>query len=157
MSLKPNGLKPTPKSRLFTNIHLFCVQKMGCSTLAPWPKYLPPALEARMIATWSDSLHRLEDFPLVWRGTTTAIWDALSLFHPTSSLDESLYSWLRPYLSFHRGMPDWLLPFLQLFCNHHLFSRGMRAGQSPLQLAGIDNSPTLASIFDNLFANPATA
>ena len=126
-------------------------------TLAPWPKYLPPTLEARMIATWSDSLHRLEDFPPVWRGSATAILDALTLFHPTSSLAESLHSWLRPYLSIHRGMPDWLLPILQLFCNHHVFSRGMRAGQSPLQLAGIDNSPTLASIFDNLFANPATA
>ena len=126
-------------------------------TLAPWPKYMPPTLKAWMIATWSDSLHRLEDIPPVWRGTATAIWDALSLFHPTSSLAESRHSWLRPYLSIHRGMPDWLLPILQLFCNHHLFSRGMRAGQSPLQLAGIDNPPTLASIIDNLFANPATA
>jgi hypothetical protein len=29
----------------------------------------------------------------------------LELFHRTSSLAESLNSWLRPYLQIHRGMP----------------------------------------------------
>jgi len=96
----------------------------------------------------------VEDFPPQWRKTATAIWDALSLFHRSSSLAESLHSWLRPYLSIHRGMPDWLLPLLQLFWNHHIFTRGKRAGQSPLQLAGVEKVPSLASVFGNLFSEP---
>lgn len=126
-------------------------------TLAPWRRNLPAELEAWFIASYQHGLSRLEDFPPQWRQTAAAIWDALALFHRSSSLAEALHSWLRPYLSVHRGMPDWLLPLLQLFWNHHSFSRGKRAGQSPLQWAGIDNAPGLADVFDNLFANPLPA
>lgn len=126
-------------------------------TLAPWRKNLPPDLEAWMIASWQSDFHQPEDFPPSWRNTATATWEALTLFHRSSSLAESIHSWLRPYLSIHRGMPDWLLPLLQFFWNHHVFSRGKRAGLSPLQLAGIDDVPSLASVFDNLFAIPASA
>jgi hypothetical protein len=126
-------------------------------TLAPWCNNLPPGLEAWMIASWRNGFQRLEDFPPPWQKTAAAIWEALALFHRSSSLAESLHSWLRPYLSIHRGMPDWLLPLLQLFWNHHVFSRGKRARHSPLQLAGFQNAPPLASVFDNLFANPASA
>ncbi|MCI0425948.1 MAG: hypothetical protein L0Z47_08870, partial [Actinobacteria bacterium] len=78
-------------------------------------------------------------------------------FHRSSSLAEALHSWLRPYLSIHRGMPDWLLPLLQLFWNHHVFPRGKRAGQSPLQWAGVEDAPALASVFKNLLLNPNPA
>jgi len=46
-------------------------------------------------------------------------WTALDWFHRTSSIAECLHSWLRPFLVVHRGMPDWLLPLLHLYWNHH--------------------------------------
>ena len=79
-----------------------------------------------------------------------AFWEVLSLFHRSSNLAESLHSWLRPYLQVHRGIPVWLLPLLQIFWNHHPFQRGERQGKSPLALAGVDDVPTLAELFDRL-------
>jgi len=38
------------------------------------------------------------------RAVASAAWDLLGLFHRSSSLAESLHSWLRPYLQIHRGM-----------------------------------------------------
>jgi hypothetical protein len=75
------------------------------------------------------------DIPEHLRAVVRAVWETLGLFHRSSSLAESLHSWLRPYLQIHRGMPKWLLPLLQLFWNHHRFERGKRAGSSPLELA----------------------
>jgi hypothetical protein len=97
------------------------------------------------------------DIPERLRPSVAAIWDTLSLFHRSSSLAESLHSWLRPYLHIHRGMPKWLLPLLQLFWNHHTFQRGKRAGHSPLQLAGVTNAPSLAEVLDQLFCPNSTA
>jgi hypothetical protein len=125
-------------------------------TLAPWCQNLPVDLEAWILASWQIGLQQLETIPAQWQKTATAIWDACALFHRSSSLAESLHSWLRPYLTIHRGMPDWLFPLLQLFWNHHVFSRGKRAGYSPLQLAGVENVPSLASAFDNLLASPVS-
>jgi uncharacterized protein (DUF2267 family) len=126
-------------------------------TLAPWCQNLPADLEAWILASWRNGLHPLETIPTRWQRNATAIWDALALFHRSSSLAESLHSWLRPYLAIHRGMPDWLFPLLQLFWNHHVFSRGKRAGHSPLQLAGVEHVPSLASAFDSLFVNLTSA
>jgi len=120
-------------------------------TLAPWRRNLPADLEAWILASWRNGIQRLETVPAQWHRTATAIWEAFALFHRSSSLAESLHSWLRPYLSIHRGMPDWLFPLLQLFWNHHVFSRGKRAGSSPLQLAGVNDPPSLASAFNSLF------
>ena len=86
-----------------------------------------------------------------------AFWTALSFFHRSSSLAESLHSWLRPYLQMHRGAPQWLLPLLQLVWNHHRFSRGQRAGHTPLELAGVSDAPTLAEALNQLgAAQPVT-
>jgi len=126
-------------------------------TLAPWREDLPATLEAWLLACWQSGTLPLKQIPPLWQQTATAIWDALALFHRSSSLAEALHSWLRPYLCIHRGMPAWLLPLLQLFWNHHVFSRGKRTGHSPLQLAGIDDAPSVARVFDSLFAQPATA
>ncbi len=87
------------------------------------------------------------DIPLELRPLVQTLWDILALFHRSSSLAESLRSWLRPYLQIHRGMPQWLLPLLQLFWNHHPFERGKRAGSSPLELAGVPDAPTLKEVF----------
>jgi len=91
------------------------------------------------------------DFAEALRSTVHIIWDILGLFHRSSSLAESLHSWLRPYLQIHRGMPKWLLPLLQLFWNHHEFERGKRAGSSPLELAGVADALSLAEVLDQLF------
>jgi hypothetical protein len=120
-------------------------------TLTPWCQNLPADLEAWILAYWRHGLQQLEIIPAQWQRTAAAIWEALALFHRSSSLAESLHSWLRPYLAIHRGMPNWLFPLLRLFWNHHVFSRGKRAGYSPLQLAGVEDAPSLANAFDNLF------
>jgi hypothetical protein len=96
------------------------------------------------------------DIPEALRSIVPAIRDTLELFHRSSSLAESLHSWLRSYLQIHRGMPKWLLPLLQLFWNHHEFERGKRAGSSPLQLAGVKDVLSLAAVLDRLFC-PAAA
>ena len=123
-------------------------------TLAVWRRELPSDVEAWILSFWQNGIQSLDRIPPKWHKTAVAIWDALNLFHRSSSLAESLHSWLRPYLTIHRGMPDWLLSLLQLLWNHHVFSRGKRAGQSPLQLAGVENPPSLASAFEALFSNP---
>ena len=86
-----------------------------------------------------------------------AVWNALALFHRSSSLAESLHSWLRPYLQIHQGMPRWLLPLLQLFWNLHRFERGKRAGSSLLDLAGVANAPSLGEALSQLFGSGVVA
>jgi hypothetical protein len=81
-----------------------------------------------------------------------AVWNALSLLHRFSSLAESWHSCLRPYLQVHRGMPEWLLPLLQLVWNHNVL-RGKRDGKSSMMWAGFEQVPTLSSLFDYL-VNP---
>ena len=71
---------------------------------------------------------------------------ALALLHRASSHVESFHSWLRPYLTIHRTLPDWLLPLAALFWNHHTFQRGKRVGHSPVELAGIDAAPSLQAV-----------
>lgn len=95
------------------------------------------------------------DMPVALQAVSQAVWDTLGLFHRSSSLAESLHSWLRPYLQIHRGMPKWLLPLLQLFWNHHQFERGKRAGSSPLELAGVEQAPALAEVLGQLL-RPST-
>lgn len=103
------------------------------------------------------SLNLDTDFPPHLRSVGHTVWETLGLFHRSSSLAESLHSWLRPYLQIHRGMPHWLLPLLQLFWNHHHFERGKRAGSSPLELAGVEDTPTLSTVLDQLFSpSPST-
>ncbi len=91
-----------------------------------------------------------EGFPAHLQATVQTFWLALSFFHRSSSLAESLHSWLRPYLTLHRGRPQWLLPLLQLVWNHHPFTRGKRAGNTPLQLAGVSDASTLAEALNQL-------
>jgi hypothetical protein len=123
--------------------------------------------EASILWTWQHR-HELNvdidtDIPERLRSVMRAVWDTLGLFHRSSSLAESVgckasaHSWLRPYLQIHRGMPQWLLPLLQLFWNHHTFERGKRAGSSPLELAGVEDAPSLAEVLDQLFCPSVAA
>jgi hypothetical protein len=45
------------------------------------------------------------DIPEALHSIVPAVRDTLELFHRSSSLTESLHSWLRPYLQIHRGAP----------------------------------------------------
>jgi len=118
-------------------------------TLSPYRANLDPSMEACIVWAWRHrhALHiDVEDLVDVPPDVARAFWATLELFHRASSLAESLHSWLRPHLCAHRGMPDWLLPLLQLFWNHHVFQRGKRKGQSPLQLAGVEQAPSWAEV-----------
>jgi hypothetical protein len=112
--------------------------------------------DAAMFIIWAwQHRHELDldvetDFPETLRSVTRLVWDTLGLFHRSSSLAESLHSWLRPYLQIHRGMPEWLLPLLQLFWNHHTFERGKRAGSSPVELAGVEAPSSLLDVLGQL-------
>lgn len=131
-------------------------------------QHLTPVLkeldaDSQVFITWAWQ-HRQEldlniatDIPKGLRAIVGVAWDILGLFHRSSSLAESLHSWLRPYLQIHRGMPSWLLPLLQLFWNHHKFQRGKRAGSSPLELAGVKDALSLREVLDQLFGCPLTA
>ena len=122
-------------------------------TLAPYRVNLDPSTEAFIVWAWR---HRralqidVDDLDDVPTDVARAFWAALELFHRASSLAESLHSWLRPHLRAHKGMPDWLLPLLQLFWNHHTFQRGKRKGQTPLELAGVEQPPSWAEVLDLL-------
>ena len=122
--------------------------------LAPWREELSPDLEALIIWAWKHQkeleITATEVLPAGQLALVEAFWNALSLFHRSSSLAESLHSWLRPYLQIHRGTPNWLLPLLQLVWNHHVFQRGKRQGNSPMALAGLENVPALSDLFDQL-------
>ena len=123
--------------------------------LAPVFEGLDADTQAFLIWAWQhrQGLHLdiAADFPTDLQPIVRTVWDALGLFHRSSSLAESLHSWLRPYLQIHRGMPKWLLSLLQLFWNHHEFERGKRAGSSPLALAGVEDVPSLSEVLDHLF------
>jgi hypothetical protein len=123
-------------------------------SLAPWRAGLDPQTEAFIVWAWQHQKELGVTAEQILSESeairVAAFWEALSLFHRSSSLAESLHSWLRPYLQVHRGMPAWLLPLLQAVWNHHPFQRGKRQGKSPLAWAGVKEAPTLAELFDRL-------
>lgn len=123
--------------------------------LAPVLKDLDADMQAFILWVWQ---HRQElsidtDIPEALCSVVRTVGDTLELFHRSSSLAESLHSWLRPYLQTHRGMPKWLLSLLQLFWNHHQFERGKRTGSSPMELAGVAEAPTLKEVLAQLFGS----
>jgi hypothetical protein len=95
-----------------------------------------------------------QGFPCELYPVVEAFWQVLDTFHRSSSLAESLHSWLRPYFQSHRGMPEWLTPLLQLYWNHHTFRRGKRKGKTPLSLAGIDDTASWSQVLDSLLGKP---
>lgn len=129
--------------------------------LTPVLKNLAADTQAFVLWAWQQrhtlNLNLETDLPASLRSIVPLVWETLGLFHRSSSLAESLHSWLRPHLQIHRGRPQWLLPLLQLFWNHHEFERGKRSGSSPLELAGVPDALSLAEVLDQLFQpTPAT-
>lgn len=123
--------------------------------LAPVLQDLEADMQAFIIWVWQhrQELNSDTDIPETLRSLVRTVGDTLELFHRSSSLAESLHSWLRPYLQIHRGMPKWLMPLLQLFWNHHQFERGKRTGSSPMELAGVAEAPTLKEVLAQLFGS----
>jgi hypothetical protein len=119
-----------------------CCQQLGAETAA----FVGWAWQHRQALALTIE----RDFPAPLQPLVRTFWSALALYHRASSLAEALHSWLRPFFSMHRGMPQWLLPLLQLFWNHHEFARGKRAGHSPVQLAGHAEAPSLAKMLEQL-------
>jgi hypothetical protein len=109
--------------------------------LAPWRSRLPIELETFLLWAWSQrasfNFQIQRDLPLAVQPVAQAVWDALTQFHRTSCMAECVHSWVRPFFVLHRGIPEWLLPLLQGYWNHHIFQRGVRRGFSPLALAKI--------------------
>lgn len=108
-----------------------------------WQQTLCPDDEALIMYACRCPDVAVDDLPAPLHLAAQSYEKALALFHRASSLAESFHSWLRPYLVIHRTLPDWLLPLAALFWNHHEFQRGKRAGHSPVELAGIDDAPSL--------------
>lgn len=122
-------------------------------TLTSHTQHLDAATVAFIVWTWMYQREleiRVDDLDVSLQAIAQTVWSALDLFHRASSLSESLHSWLRPYLQVHRGMPDWLLPLLQLFWNHHPFQRGKRKGKSPAEWADVQQTCSLSQALDRL-------
>ena len=110
--------------------------------LSPYRQGLSPEMESVIIWSYKHQQelglsNAGEGFPEHLQPIVKAYWEALSLFHRSSSLAESLHSFLRPcflrpYFVMHRGIPEWLPSLLQYYWNHHKFQRGKRKGKSPL-------------------------
>lgn len=126
--------------------------------LSPWREQVDAETEALILWAWQHrqalELEPGEGFPASQQRVVQAYWEILTLFHRSSSLAESLHSWLRPYLYIHRGMPQWLFPLLTLLWNHHTFQRGKREGKSPLELAGVHDVPSLSELLSQLLGSP---
>lgn len=122
--------------------------------LRPVLQSLDDRTQRFILWTWQHrqqlDLNIAVDIPEELQALVKKVWDILGWFHRSSSLAESLHSWLRPYLQIHRGMTRWLLPLLQLFWNHHEFERGKRAGSSPVELARVENAPSLTEVLGQL-------
>lgn len=115
---------------------------------------LQPEVETFITQLWfSRQEHKLTPeqlFPLALQPIAQQLWQALSRFHRSSSLAESFHAWLRPFLEIHRSLPDWLAALLQLFWNHHSFTRGKRTGYSPLAFANDIDVPSLSEAIDSI-------
>ena len=122
--------------------------------LAPWQAKIDADTEALILWAWQHrhalDLEPGEGFPVAHQPIVRAFWDIFARFHRSSSLVESFHSWLRPYLTIHRGMPQWLFPLLTLRWNHHTFQRGKREGSSPLELAGVEDVRSLSEALDRV-------
>jgi len=123
--------------------------------LSPYRQGLSPEMESVIIWSYKHQQelglsHAGEGFPEDMQTIVRAYWEALSLFHRSSSLAESLHSFLRPYFVMHRGIPEWLTPLLQYYWNHHKFQRGKRKGKSPL-----GEPLTWSESLDNLMSKAA--
>jgi hypothetical protein len=126
------------------------------AALSPLLSQMTTQQQAFLLWAWQNrQIQHLEierNFPAHLHKLISTCCTILGSFHRSSSLAESLHSWMRPYLQAHRGMPNWLLPMLQMVWNHHTFQRGKRKGKSPLEWANIAEAMSISQVFDLLTA-----
>ncbi len=83
------------------------------------------------------------------------VWAALEGAVRATGMAENLNSVLALHRAAHRGLPDNLLAVFQLYRNHQVFSRGKRAGHSPLELLGLPSPHWLDALgYHRSPANP---
>lgn len=127
--------------------------------VADWQATLDPEDESLIVWVCRCPDLTIEELPDPLQAAGRAYNRALTLLHRASSHVESFHSWLRPYLTIHRTLPNWLLPLAALFWNHHTFQRGKRAGNSPVELADLDDALSLHQvlrlIYDMAFGDGA--
>jgi hypothetical protein len=105
--------------------------------------------------TTQDLLARL---PAAWRPAARVLLTAWDSAVRASSPVETWHSFLRPHLAVHRTLSPGLLALLAVYYNHHVATRGLHAGQSPLQRSGLpDAPPDWLAALGYPPASPATA
>jgi hypothetical protein len=126
------------------------------AALTPLLSKMTTQQQSFLLWSWQNRpIQNLEiecNFPAHLHSLVSTCCTILGTFHRSSGLAESLHSWMRPHLHAHRGMPNWLLPMLQMIWNHHTFQRGKRRGKSPLGWANIADMLGLDQVFDLLAA-----
>lgn len=81
-------------------------------------------------------------FPPTWGPAVRLLLTAWGRALRASSAAENWHSILRPHLAAHRSLSPGLLALLAVRHNHRVFTRGLHAGSSPLQLSGLPEAPT---------------
>ena len=79
--------------------------------------------------------------PQDWRPAARVLFHAWSTAVRASSPVETWHSFLRPHLAVHRTLSPGLLALLAVYYNHHVATRGLHAGQSPLHRSGRPDAP----------------
>ena len=82
----------------------------------------------------------LADAAAAWPAQPAAarwVWAALDAAGRTTGMAENLNSVLAPHRAAHKGLPTPVLAVFTVYRNHRVFSRGKRAGHSPLDLLGL--------------------
>jgi len=102
---------------------------------------LPPDTIAFVAWAWRHQrAFDLRDAAEAWLAAPTAarwVWAALDGTVRASSMVENLNSALDPHRAAQRGLPWPILAVWRVYRNYHVFTRGKRAGHSPLDLAGL--------------------
>jgi hypothetical protein len=80
--------------------------------------------------------------PEDWRGAARVLLLAWEQAVRASSAVENWHSIVRPHLAVHRTLSSGMLALLAVWHNHGVFTRGIHAGSSPLQLSGMSVAPT---------------
>ena len=88
----------------------------------------------------SDDLLTL--LPEAWRAAARVLLLAWEQAVRASSAVENWHSIVRPHLAVHRTLSSGMLALLAVWHNHRVFTRGIHAGSSPLQLSGMSLAPT---------------
>jgi hypothetical protein len=81
------------------------------------------------------------DFPPSWQPMVTELLGAWNEAVRSSSAVENWHRILRPHIAVHRHLTADLLAILAVWHNHHVASRGLYQGQSPLMRSGLTKEP----------------